>query len=267
LGGAASPRPEDLFFRILLFKLFNKISTWQLLEEKVGPITFRTYRYNMYDEVLTRALQDGRAIYSAAYIMPSAGAFGHRRKHRNHLALLEAMMRDSLCSKIGRAPDMATAFRLLRAYPSVGDFLAYQLVTDLNYSELTHFDENEFVVPGPGAVDGIQKAFHDTAGVADADLIRLMVDTQEEEFSQRGLKFRDLFGRPLMCIDCQNLFCEVGKYARVVHPEHPGQAGRVRIKQRFTPSGVLARPWFPPKWGINGRVAMALGPEGTSACS
>ena len=62
--------PGEVFFRVLLFKLFNKIDTWEVLERTVGPITFEDYRFAAYDAVLARALQTGRRIYSAAYIMP-----------------------------------------------------------------------------------------------------------------------------------------------------------------------------------------------------
>src|SRR5207237_1328752 len=57
--------PREVFFRILLFKLFNKIATWQLLEQTLGPITFEDYRFARYDEVLGHALREGRRIYSA----------------------------------------------------------------------------------------------------------------------------------------------------------------------------------------------------------
>src|SRR4051812_41002557 len=36
--------PEDVFFRIVLYKLFNRIDTWRLLEDRLGPITFRDFR-------------------------------------------------------------------------------------------------------------------------------------------------------------------------------------------------------------------------------
>jgi hypothetical protein len=78
-----------------------------------------------------------------------------------------------------------------------------------------------------------------------------MADTQDQHFARLGLRFDGLRGRPLQLVDCQNLFCEVDKYARVVHPGVAGISGRTRIKQgyRFDPSPVTA--WFPPKWGLN----------------
>ena len=66
-----SPNPlDEVFFRIVLFKLFNKIETWTALEAALGPITFKDYSFQHYDRVLTLAMARGRTIYSAAYIMP-----------------------------------------------------------------------------------------------------------------------------------------------------------------------------------------------------
>ncbi len=146
---------------------------------------------------------------------------------------------------------MQQAFNLIRGYPTIGDFLAYQYVTDVNYSTITDFTEMEFVVPGPGAIDGIRKCFTDTGGMTDADVIRVMAERQEVEFERLGLDFQTLGGRRLQLIDCQNLFCEVGKYARVMHPEVSGASGRTRIKQKFRPNAEPIEYWYPPKWGIN----------------
>ncbi len=247
-------RPNDateVVFRILLFKIFNRIDTWELLERKLGPITHADYSFKSYDQLLTRAMARGDRVYSAAYIMPSGGSLGHGRKHRNHLVLIDRMMTDELPNRLAEAPSMQKAFDLLRAYPSIGDFLAYQYVTDVNYSDVTNFTEKEFVVPGPGAINGIRKCFSDTAGLNDAEIIRFMADRQEAEFTRLGLTFQDLWGRPLQLIDCQNLFCEVDKYSRVYHPEFNRASGRSRIKQRFRPNLLPISYWFSPKWGIN----------------
>jgi hypothetical protein len=78
-----------------------------------------------------------------------------------------------------------------------------------------------------------------------------MSDTQEKHFDRLGLRFSGLNGRRLQLIDCQNLCCEVDKYARAAHPDISGYSGRTRIKQRFAPLDNALTAWFPPKWGIN----------------
>jgi hypothetical protein len=247
--------PREVFFRIVLFKLFNKIETWELLEQSFGPITLEDYRFDAYDKVLARAMKDGRRIYSAAYIMPpGTNAFGRPSKHQNHLLLLNRMLADRLPERLTEARTMQEGFEKLRAYPTVGDFLAYQFITDINYSEITSFSEMDFVVPGPGARDGLRKCFADPGGLNEPELIRLVSDLQEQEFERLGLSFQSLWGRRLQLIDCQNLFCEVDKYARVAHPQIAGRTGRRRIKQRFEPTPKPIELFYPPKWALNEKI-------------
>ncbi|SDS02100.1 nucleotide kinase domain-containing protein [Opitutus sp. GAS368] len=248
--------PIQLCFRILLFKIFNRIDTWELLEREFGEVRYAPGFVRAYDQVLTRAMAAGKRIYSPAYIMPSGGKLNKTgRKHRMHLDLLARMITDHLPQKLIEAGSMQEAFSLLLGYPTIGDFLAYQYVTDLNYSPLLNFDEMHFVVPGPGALNGIAKCFADFGGLTEVDLIKIVAERQEAEFTQRGLKFQSLWGRKLQLIDCQNLFCEVDKYSRVAHPEF-GSGGRTRIKQRFSPHSAPISYWFPPKWKINERITL-----------
>jgi hypothetical protein len=252
-AGTSSLR--DVFFRTLLFKFFNKIETWQLLERRLGSILSSSHRLSDFDRVLSDALARGERVYSAAYIMPSGGRDSpYSRKHQMHLHLLHKMLDDGLPERISQAGSMQRAFSLLRAYPTIGDFLAYQFITDLNYSTVTDFSEMEFVVPGPGAKDGLRKCFSDFGGLTEPEVIKFVTDRQEECFAAVGVHFPTLWGRRLQLIDCQNLFCEVDKYARVAHPEFSGDSGRTRIKQKFRPFRTMLKPWFPPKWGLNERI-------------
>lgn len=247
--------PDEVFFRTMLFKLFNRIDTWELLCRNLGAVRYSEYKFDRYDAVLTRAMEGGVRIYSAAYIMPSGGSvFGFDRKHRTHLKLVESMMGDELPQRLMGARSMRQAFELLRSYPTIGDFLAYQYITDLNYSTLTDFSEMDFVVPGPGARDGIRKCFTDLGGLTESDLIRVVANRQQAEFDRLGLRFQSLWGRPLQLIDCQNLFCETDKYSRAKHPEIQGLTGRTRIKQKFQPTAEPITYWYPPKWGLNAHI-------------
>lgn len=241
---------DEIFFRALLFKLFNKIETWEELTAHLGPLTWKTYHFDRYAHVLDRALAKKRTVYSAAYIMPSP-SFGNARKHRNHLRLLEFMMASNAPTRVADAQSLREAYEVLRGFPSLGRFLAFQFVIDLNYSEITNFSEMEFVVAGPGARDGIRKCFFDTGGFDENDVIRIVTEMADMEFSRLGLNFQTLWGRPLQLIDCQNLFCEVDKYSRVVHPEFSGVSGRTRIKQKFSPNRAPIPQWYPPKWQLN----------------
>lgn len=241
---------EEVFFRALLFKLFNRIETWEALTEEVGPLQWKTYEFERYAHVLDALIDRGETIYSAAYIVPPP-RFGEARKHRNHLRLIEHMMSRRAPSRIDAAVSLSEVFEILRSFPSLGNFLSYQFAIDLNYSEMINFSEMDFVVAGPGARDGIRKCFVDLGEIKEADVIRAMVDIASREFERLGLSFETLWGRSLQLIDCQNLFCEVDKYARAVHPEIAGHTGRQRIKQHFIPRSKELPQWYPPKWGLS----------------
>lgn len=249
-GPDRSQAPAEIFFRTLLFKIFNKIDTWELIESRLGPVSWQSIDLTAVNALLDEEMGRGERIYSAAYIMP-APQLGRARKHANHLALLARMMDDGLPARIERARSLAEVYQLLKPYPGLGPFLAFQYAIDLNYSNLLNFEEGEFVVAGPGALDGIAKCFEDTGGRSAEEVISHMADVQDQEFEARGIAFRRLFGRKLQLIDCQNIFCEISKYARVAHPDVRGTSNRTRIKQSYRPSASEERaPFFPPRWGL-----------------
>lgn len=245
-----SQEPRDVLLRILLYRFFNKPQTWAVLEAARGEVTADDFDVDLYAKVLDERLARRERVYSAAYIVPPP-PFGEQRKHRNHLRLIEHMMASGLDRDLAAAPSLESVFARLISFPSLGPFLAFQLTIDLNYSTLIDFDEDDFVVAGPGALSGLAKCFPEARGIDPAVLIRIMVETREEQLEFYGIEFQDLFGRPLKLIDCQNLFCETDKYARVMHPDSRGIGNRTRIKQQFAPHGDLAKPFFPPKWGID----------------
>jgi len=244
-------KPEQVLFRILLFKLFNKIETWELLKSQTGDIRLTDKAFSAYERVLSRAQDSGRTLYSGAYIMPpGSGIYSAERKHQAHLKLLHHLTRGRVVNAILNSKNMNDLFSVLRDQPLIGDFLAYQFGTDINYSAVTDFSEMDFTVPGPGAKSGIKKCFDSLGDFTEADLIRHVTDSQEDSFRALGIQFRNLWGRSLQLIDCQNLFCEVDKYTRVFLPHLAGKGGRTRIKQRFRPSARPLEYSYPPKWKL-----------------
>src|SRR5690606_20927098 len=100
-----SAAPAEVIFRTLLFKIFNKIETWEMIEARLGPISWQSIDLDAVDQLLGRAITIGASIYSAAYIMPSP-LFGKARKHSNHLALLASMMENALPGRLLQASSL-----------------------------------------------------------------------------------------------------------------------------------------------------------------
>lgn len=241
---------EDMLFRIILFKLFNKESTWELLSKKFGDILLKNFNTKKYSIVLENAISNGTKIYNDAYISCANKAFGYDRKHDNHLALLDKMFNiDKMQDKIIKCNTMQDAFNIIKGYPLIGNFMAYQLVTDINYSAFVNWKENEFTVAGPGSLRGIKKCFIDKGTMTNEDIIKYMYMHQDEEFRRLNLNFKRIGNRPLQLIDCQNIFCELDKYCRQALPDL--KSNRTKIKKHYVPKKDKIEYIYPPKWEIS----------------
>ena len=233
--------------RILLFKIFNRIDTWEYIEENLGAVTADGFDARWLSDLLDKRLAAKERLYSAAYIMPSP-KLGASRKHRNHLQLLAALLADGTLDDLISVSSLRALYEKLSSIHSFGRFLAFQFAIDLNYSALFPFNEMDFVVAGPGARDGIAKCFFNSDGVSAEDIIAAVTESADSWLECFEVDFPSLWGRALQLIDCQNLFCEVDKYARVAHPDLEGPSGRTRIKQRYIPRPTPLHVAYPPKW-------------------
>lgn len=244
-----SQDPGEVLFRVLLCRMFNRPATWQALTAGLGEVTWAGFDFRRYSDLLADVRAQG-PVYSNAYVIPPVPAFGEPWKYQQHLRLIEYIVKAQTAARLQACRSPRNAFHVLAAYPGIGPFLAYQILTDLGYCEPFSFDESEFTMPGPGALDGIAKCFGKSATRIGADVIRYMADAQDEHFARLGLQFGGLRGRPLQLIDCQSLFCEISKYARRTHPEIRGVSKRKQIKQRYHHDPRPLTAWFPPKWGL-----------------
>lgn len=241
--------PEDTMLRILVFKVFNKIETWEYLNQS-RIITMNDYNVQAINIVLSER-QKHCPIFSNAYMM--AGSHiqytGITTKHHLWLQIIkDYFLEGKGIQRILNASSMKDVYLIFRECPLIGDFLAYQYTIDMNYSPYLNFDENSFVKAGVGAVRGIKKCFH-TYGQHFEDAI---VYTQEnfQELQERYgyTEFQPLFGRMPKLIDLQNCFCETDKYLRAKMPELI--IGNTRIKQRYHPSSSDITYRFPRKWRV-----------------
>ena len=245
--------PVDVLLRILVFKVFNKIDTWEYLEQQLGePLTTQNYNPTQMARWLTE-LQALQAIFNSAYIMTGSHRdyTEYRSKHARWLHMIQSEMLDhERLQRIADAPSLRAIYQQLKACPFIGDFLACQYTIDFNYSEVVNFDENTFISAGIGAIRGIKKCFRYDSRYSYEDYIKHTQEQLHYYQTRYGYtEFKDLFGRPPQLIDLQNCFCETDKLLRVKAPKF--NLGNKRIKHRYKMENPPLRYFFPPKWGIN----------------
>ena len=246
---------RDILFRILFFKIFNKIETWEFIENKIGFLKIDNFKLPNINQILTRRRSD-KPIFNNAYMMTGTHSkYNHLQyKHEKWLQMvLKEIIENKVLENILKAKSFENVYFLLRNCSFIGDFLAYQYAIDFNYSPVINFSEDSFVKAGIGSIRGIKKCFEKLDNYSFEDAIRFTHENFEkyqEKFS--NTKFITLFGRDPTLIDIQNCFCETDKYLRAKMPAL--HVGNVRIKQKYKETNQPLNFFFPPKWGINSKI-------------
>lgn len=240
--------PEDMLLRILVFKIFNKIETWEFLKQTYGEITLQHFDTRKISALLSER-QRVAPIFNNAYMMTGS----HKRydhlptKHEKWLTMVnEELIGEGIIDKVLKAHSLEEIYLLLRGCSFLGGFLAYQYTIDLNYSPYINFDENTFVVAGIGAIRGINKCFI-SHGKSYEDAIRYTKEHFKELQAKYGYReFKPLEGHEPTLLDLQNCFCETDKYLRVKMPNL--LVGNKRIKQKYKSQENSIYYMFPFKW-------------------
>ena len=266
-----SQDPTELVFRIVLFNLFTKIETWELLRDELAPLTWARYTRDSYGAVLTAAKNAGTTLYTGAFQKP-APSFDYADAHMNHLCLLEILMENDLASRLLNAQFVADVYEYLISFPSMGEFSTYQLILNLSYSKLLNFSNLDFVIAGPGAVSGLHKMFG-AQKMKDAKarmptiedgIMRWLAEHQDDEFRRLGIEWPGLGPDrlPMGLEDIEHLLCEVDKYSRMKHPQIKGK--RTEMRRLFHPAeGVYScKPILPKAWAHPIRKIVRIRPGG-----
>lgn len=242
---------EDILLNIILFKVFNKIETWEEIKKNNPIITVKNFNAESISHQLTHLRKSG-PIFSAAYIM-TGSSHNYKFLQFKHERWLQMIMTEIIKEKklgaIVKAKSLKEVYDILHSCTFIGPFLAYQYAIDMNYSDVIDFDENSFVKAGIGAQRGIEKCFSGLNGYSFEDAIRYTYDHLETYQNRYCTTFDNLFGRSPKLIDLQNCFCETDKYLREKMPIL--HIGNKRIKQRFKRKVSPIEYFFPPKWKLS----------------
>lgn len=124
--GEGSQDLTESCFRVILFRMFNKIETWKYLQKQVGEITWDSFDVYTYEQVLTAV--EG-PLYGFAYICPAPTNIGGGKINcARHLRLVQLLMEENLPKQLQRCRYLKDAHGWLRLFPSMGDFTALQYV-------------------------------------------------------------------------------------------------------------------------------------------
>lgn len=217
----------DLVYRTLIYRHFNNIPTWEAI---------KGIHYHINDDGTTEpdwpkiedALWQLPRAYTNAHVVTGFQWAGSYSKIENSMWLLKYWWENK--EKIGldlwiRKDDMGESWDyLVKEVPGFGGFTAYEVVVDLSYSNLTYYDEDSWVNPGPGCRRGLNRIW---PGIGNnrttcRAAIQHLRENQQGYLSQFGLT---LHGKELTLRNIEHSLCEFSKYAKAYYGE-----GRPRNK-------------------------------------
>jgi hypothetical protein len=270
---------HETCFRVILFRCFNRVSTWELLLAHLGELTWRDFNLPAYESVLYEEYRQNNKLYGSSYILP-APELGGTANYANHLRLLKVMMESDLPGQLAQLSELSDAWERISLYPSMGAFLSFQYVSpilhllafpssdifrlllDLNMIPKLSFPE-DWAICGPGAMSCLVKIFGGGVKGAYGEALAWLHQTQDVHFARLGIsrERRPRIGSThvLSLVDFEHSLCECDIYSRKAHPEI--KTRRQHISRRnFSadrpppPSAVLPSGWSPVIKAVNARA-------------
>jgi hypothetical protein len=248
--GPADTQTEDSMFALMVYRLFNKIETFEAVR---GVAMFGVRKalepgslLHMYN-CLKQAERAG-PLHTGAYMCvstPRVDPNGDRVADAVNqiVALAGAARLIGMHRRRGPVKLMQT-YAIVSKVNGFGPFLSYMCATDscwplasLEGGSVTGGDVDSWVKCGPGAKKGLQLVTGWQPKAADEDAaVKRLVSRQQIVFAALSLKFRHLWfnGSPLWlsCLDVEHSLCEFHKYWRVLG------GGHVKTRWSMLPESV-----------------------------
>lgn len=222
----------DVFFNIIFYRFLNLPTSYEVAG---GFTPVEEFDPEYVVEELTVQSQDF-TVFSPAYRISPTRFADSDSKLEN---IFYGIFRDDILENfpeyyqgVMQSESLEIAHRVLTQIRGVGDFLGYELVTDMNY-DLLDFSENDFVNAGPGAQRGIELIWGTDFDESYEAKIRYLVQFQHTLFHHFDLKFPywEEKGDELTCRDFEHSLCEYHKFWRVKH-----EGGRTRRYEPGNPN-------------------------------
>jgi hypothetical protein len=150
---------RKILFNVTAYRFFNCYGFFEKIGEIMNPDKYDAYFFiKKLDELIAK----GEDIYNHAYVVCPYKIKPDYRPEDKHVQIafiLETLKEklDRLIAEIDLASVPKESFIALKQIPAVGNFLAYEIWTDLTYFKFFKqgWTDNDFVNIGPGARWGL----------------------------------------------------------------------------------------------------------------
>ena len=201
---------RDQIFRIMVYRAFNNIDSWKLIEPYITMKTFDS------DKILDRLEQRkllGHKIFTGAYMVTGTRFAGSDNKLTNYAkgllpSVFDELKRKKYAARIIDAETLEETFHIFHEMTGVGKFNAYILATDMAYTGIKPYSLDDWSNAGPGAIKALKLMYPNTR----ANWLMHMKDLQKKQDKYLNKDF-PYYNNQRLALDCIELsLCEFQKY-------------------------------------------------------
>lgn len=208
---------KDKFFRIIVYRLFNRIQTFEQIKHMIFVDKFDT---DMCIDILKTFRSQGNKILTDAFLVTGTGKF--KTSNDKTEIILRDVIRDDILknldsyyTKFISSVDAKSAHKELAEMRYVGNFLAYIILYDCVCAGIVKYNMNEWCNVGPGADKAIRYIWNDN--VNNLDMIKKLRDMQDIYLDK---DFPYYNNRRLTLIEIEWTLCEYSKYVGLKYKIH-----------------------------------------------
>jgi hypothetical protein len=220
---------EIIFQNIVFYRFFNKFN----LYEDLDISTIKEWNKETTKELIKRfdyLRSQGKTIFNDAYLIS-----GNKTKEPKHVFILKQLEYSfsdnkvkELIKEIDNCKTPKESMQVIKKIPKVGDFLAYEIWTDLTYFNFFNqkWTDNDVVNIGPGAKWGLELIYEKKlSNKEQLEKINHLHKVQKQflekikknKLSWKDINYNDCFTNvPYLSLrNIEHSLCEFRKYLRL----------------------------------------------------
>jgi abortive infection bacteriophage resistance protein len=220
---------EDVLFNIIVYRLFNRIETFEVL----GVQSFSSFSRTILERKVRNIQSKQIPVFTNAFtVSPYSFIKSEPDKIGRVCWIIEKIQFDlpRILKRIDDEKSSLHTFQALKSLSGIGEFLAYQIAVDLGYWDKNFYDENLHVIAGPGCKKGINYLFTKREK-SYINCIKFLEANQNRWFETLNVNptilFNDRKDKKLNLMALENNLCKISKYLKVYYNE-----GRPRIRYK-----------------------------------
>lgn len=222
---------EIIFQNVVFYRIFNKYNLYEDLDiDLIKEINQKTIQ-----KIITKTnhlKNKGKSIFNDAYLI-----CGNKTKEPKHIFVLNILKEElplekvkKIVKEINDCQKPKGALEVIKKITNVGDFLAYEIWTDLTYFNFFNqkWTDNDFVNIGPGAKWGLEIIYDKK--LSNKELLEKIKQLHKKETQQKYLDnirkeglfwknicFKKAFSnKPYLSLrNIEHSLCEFRKYYRL----------------------------------------------------